>query len=150
MFLSWMSNSILLFFTSGRLPDGGQVVTIERDVERADRHFGLLDAAQDFGQALRQRHAAAHDADQSEVGDSVVFLHDLVGQPNQGALDFGSGEDLRFFAKIGRGGGGFGHAARIIRKAEPNEQMRAGSMGPITGIRAVCQTSKRPALRPPP
>ena len=90
----------MLFFTSGAVANGGEIVTIKRDVERADRYFGFLDAAQNLRQPLRQRHAPAHDADQTEVGDAIILFHDLVRQPNQGALDFGSGEDLRFLAEV--------------------------------------------------
>ena len=85
----------------GPVADGGEVVAIEGDVERADGHFGLLDAAQDLRQALRQRHAAAHDADQPEIVDAVVLLDDLVREPDDGALDFGGGHDLRFLAQVG-------------------------------------------------
>ena len=87
--MSWMSNSIVLFVHFRAMPDGREIVAIQRDVERADRDVGFFDASQDLGQPLRQRHAAAHDADQSEVGDAIVFFDDLVRQPDQGALDFG-------------------------------------------------------------
>ena len=79
---------------------GGKVVTIKGDVERSHRHLGFLDAAQDLGQALGQRHPPAHDAYQSQVGDAVVLLDDFVGQSHQSTLNFRGGKNLRFLAKV--------------------------------------------------
>ena len=102
----------------GTMADRGKVVAIEGDVERSDRHFGLLDAAQDLGQPLRQRYSATLDADETEVGDAIVLLDNLVRQANQGALDFGGGKDLRFLAQVRRTCRRNCHAVRIIRKAQ--------------------------------
>ena len=55
----------------------------------------LLDSPQDLRQTLRQRDATTHDADQSEIVSAVVLLDDLVGEPNNGAIDFRGGHDLR-------------------------------------------------------
>src|SRR5208283_4896886 len=49
---------------------------------------------------------------------AIVFLHDFVCQPNQSTFDFRSGKDLRLLTEVGRPGGGFRHAARIIREAQ--------------------------------
>src|SRR5215471_8896511 len=62
----------------GPMPDSGKVVPIERDVERADGDGSLFNPTQDLSQALSQRHAAALDADQTEIVGAVVLLDDLM------------------------------------------------------------------------
>ena len=136
------------------MADGGEIVAIERDVEGADRDCGFFDASQDLRQPLRQRHAAPHDADQSEVGDAIVFFDDLMRQPNQGALDFGCRQDLRFLAEISGLDGGLGHAVRIIRKAQAGEQPLPGALCPsaresvIIGIPAFRPDMEAPSAPP--
>ena len=88
----------LALFHFRTMAHGGKVSTIQRDIERAHRDLGFLDAAQELGQALRQGHAPPHDPDQAEVGDAVILLDDLVRQPNQGPFDLGSGKNLAFLA----------------------------------------------------
>src|SRR5271157_3132607 len=100
------------------MTDRREIVAVERDVQRAHRHFGFLDASQHLCQPLRQRHTAAHDSHQPEIRDAIVFLHDFVCQPNQSTFDFRSGKDLRLLPEVGRAGGSFHHAARIIREAQ--------------------------------
>ena len=46
---------------------GGEVVAVEIDIEDADRDHALLEGFDLRGQPLRQRHAAAADADEGEL-----------------------------------------------------------------------------------
>ena len=77
--------------------DFGKIVAIQRDVQRADRHFHAVDAAHGLRDALRQRHAAPANSDQRQVLGAAAFFHDFVRQPLQRAVDFRSGHQLRFF-----------------------------------------------------
>ena len=76
---------------------GGKVIAVEVDIENSgvDRRF--LDSADEVTQALRQRYPATLDAYESQVLTAVIFLDDLVRQPNQRALDFRSRHDAGFF-----------------------------------------------------
>jgi hypothetical protein len=76
---------------------GGKVVAVEVDIENAgiDRRF--LDTADQVTQPLRQGHPATLDADQPQVLTAIVFLDDLVRQPNQRALDFRCRHDAGLF-----------------------------------------------------
>ena len=76
-----------------RLPDDRtrsdrlQVVAIERDVERALWHVGLL-AFDDRGYDLRRElNAAALNADDDEIVRAVVQLDDLVGHAPQRSIE---------------------------------------------------------------
>ena len=64
-----------------------QVVAIERDVERPDRHLGAADAGHQRGQAPRERHTAPLDADERQFLDAARPLEDLVGNARQRATD---------------------------------------------------------------
>src|SRR5215471_12032437 len=75
----------------------GQVVAVESDVERADRDLDTVNAAHGAGNALCERHAATADADQGQAAGAATFFDDLVRQALQGAVDFGSRHQLRFF-----------------------------------------------------
>ena len=77
--------------------DGGEIVAIERDIERADGHFHVRESFDRFREALRQRNAAAAHADQRDICRAAAFFHDFMGQPLQGAIDFFGGEQLPFF-----------------------------------------------------
>ena len=134
------------------MPDGREIVAIERNVQGADRHGGFFDASQNLCQPLRQRHTAPHDADQSKVGDAIVLFDNLMRQPDQGALDFRCRQDLRFLAEIRGLDGGLGHAVRIIRKPKPRSNPAPAQCVPaqrsmIIGIPAACRTSRPPARR---
>jgi len=97
-------------FDDGARTGGGEVVAVEADVEDSGVDGGLLDGLDELGEALGERHAAALDADEAEVGAAVVALDDLVGEANEGALDLGGGHEAALLAKAGIGGrlSGFG------------------------------------------
>ena len=88
MFLPAIGNPISALLHHRLRPQRGEVVAIQSDVQRADRHRRLFDPCDHLPQALRQRHPAPADAHQSEVVGAIVFLDDFVDQPNQGALNF--------------------------------------------------------------
>src|SRR5271155_2632689 len=60
--------------------DGGKIVAVERDVYGADRNFHAGEIFDGFGEAFRERNAAAAHADQREVFGAAAFFHDLMGQ----------------------------------------------------------------------
>jgi len=64
-----------------------QVITVKGDVQDADRYglaFDLFDLA---GNPLRQRHAAALDANQADIFQALVAFEDFMGDPGQGPVD---------------------------------------------------------------
>src|ERR1700683_1623763 len=65
-----------------------KVVAVEVNIEDAGIDRLLRDASNQMPQANGKRHAATLDADQPQVMGSIIFLNDLVRQPNQRALDF--------------------------------------------------------------
>ena len=77
--------------------DLGKVIAIQRDVEGADGYVDAVDAAHGARDALGERHSAAADADESKALCAPAFLHNLVGQALQGAVDLSRGHQLRFF-----------------------------------------------------
>ncbi|GMA85112.1 hypothetical protein GCM10025868_03620 [Angustibacter aerolatus] len=64
-----------------------QVVAVHRDVERAPGHLGALDVGDPAGQPLRERDAAARDAQQHQALGTAVVLDHLVGDAREHALD---------------------------------------------------------------
>jgi hypothetical protein len=50
-----------------------------------------------FGQALRQRHAAAANSDQRQICGPAAFFHDFVRQTLQRPVHFFGGKQLAFF-----------------------------------------------------
>ena len=46
----------------------------------------------------------APDAHQAQIGGAIVFLHDFVGQPHQGALDFRLRHELSLLVLVCRTG----------------------------------------------
>ena len=65
----------------------GEVVTIEADVQLAQRHLRAFDCLDFVGQALREQVAARDDADEREVVRALVGLEDLMRDARQRALD---------------------------------------------------------------
>jgi hypothetical protein len=59
------------------------IVTVEGDVEAAARDGALFELADQAGHPAGQRDAARPDADQHDVLDAAVPLHDLVGHPRE-------------------------------------------------------------------
>jgi len=68
-------------------PDGvvHQVVAVQRDVKRPDRHVLAGDLLELGGQADRDRDAARAHADERQAVDAPVALHDLVRDPGERA-----------------------------------------------------------------
>ena len=56
-----------------------QVVPVQGDVERADRHVDALEGADAGGQPAGQRGAAGRDAEDDGVAGTAGLLQDLVG-----------------------------------------------------------------------
>ena len=81
--------------------DGGEVVAIEIDVENADRNGAVFERLDLGGQALRQRNAAAADADEGQLVEVFGLFQDFVRQPDQRAVDLGGAHELGFFAGQG-------------------------------------------------
>jgi hypothetical protein len=48
------------------------------------------------GQPLRDRHAAAADADEDKIGGTTIALHDLVRDAGQGPAQLIGAEDAAF------------------------------------------------------
>jgi len=65
----------------GARPDGLQIVTIERDVERARGDLGGLAVLDRRHDLRRELDSAALNADDDEILGAVVELNDLVGHP---------------------------------------------------------------------
>src|SRR5271170_4437105 len=59
--------------------DGGKIVAIQSDVNRANRDFHAGEIFDGFRQALGERNAAAADSDQREVIGAATFFHDFMG-----------------------------------------------------------------------
>ena len=59
------------------------VVAVEGDVERADRHRDALDLLDGRRQALGDRQTPGVEADEEDVAGAVVALDDLVGDPGE-------------------------------------------------------------------
>src|SRR3984957_16791480 len=97
---------------------GRKVVAVEVDIENPGIDGGLLDAANQVTQTLRQGNSATLDTHQPQVLTAVVFFDDLVRQPNQRALDFRCRHDAGFFPQHwSRSGFCFAHncSGRMIR-----------------------------------
>ena len=65
----------------------GEVVTVDADVELAERHLRALDLLDLLSQALGEQIAARDDADEREVVRALVGLEDLMRDAHQRALD---------------------------------------------------------------
>ena len=108
--------------------DRAEVVAIEIDVEDADRHCCAFPGLRSSCQPLRQRNAAAADADEGEPIQVLGLFQDFVRQPDQRAVDLGCAHELRFFAgkrhiapkdNVARKqhGAGWAEARRRVRQA---------------------------------
>ena len=76
-----------------------QIVAVECDVQRSDRHgaFRLLDELTD---ALGQRHAAALNADQQQVFHALVVLDDLMRNALDGTAHRRFVHNVSLFAEL--------------------------------------------------
>ena len=91
------SNFLFLHHRLGT--QSGEVVPIERDVQCAYRHFGILNPSDDLTQPFGQRYAAAANSDQAQSGYPTVLFHNFVGEPHQCTFNFRCGHQLRFLVK---------------------------------------------------
>ena len=83
----------------------GEIVAIQIDIQDAHRDFALFERFDLAGQALRQRNAAAADADESQPVELFGLFQDFVRQPDQRPIDLGGAHELGFFARKGHMGG---------------------------------------------
>src|ERR1039457_2627386 len=81
-----------------------QIVAIQVDVEDAHRDFPVFQALDLRRKPLRQRNAAAPDANKGELIQIFRLLQDLVSQPYQGPVDLRGAHELCFFARDGHKG----------------------------------------------
>ena len=94
----------------GLLGDEREVVAVERDVERPDRHGRALVLGDGVGDAAGERDAPALDPDEQQAVGAGLLLDDLVGEPDRRAADLVRGHDLTaahrsFPASLGLVGG---------------------------------------------
>lgn len=80
---------------------GGEVVTIELDIEGPGFDGALFDVGDQFAEALGERSPAALDADQGQVFAAVAFFDNFVGEAHQGALNLGGGHQPALDAQGG-------------------------------------------------
>src|SRR6185437_15467514 len=79
-----------------------EVVTIEADVEHAHVDGLALDGLDELADTLRERNAAALNADEADVGRAIVALDDLMRETDEGALDLRRGHEAALLAEAGR------------------------------------------------
>jgi hypothetical protein len=70
-----------------RVSDARQVVAVERDIDRAERHVDALVGPDGGLDARRQRVATRADTDDGETGEVTVALDDLVRDTRDGPAD---------------------------------------------------------------
>ena len=92
------------------LSDEREVVAVERDVERPDRHLGALVLEDRGSDPSCQRHATALDADEQQPVGARLLLDDLVRQADRRATNLVRGHDpasahRSFPASLGHTGG---------------------------------------------
>src|SRR5579862_86239 len=68
--------------------DSGKIVTVERNVQGAQRDRFLLNSFDHLAEALGKENAATANADDRQVLGAIIFLDDFVNQPDQSTLDF--------------------------------------------------------------
>ena len=82
----------------GLVADRRQIVAVEIDIEDADRNGALLQRLDLPGQPLRQRNAAAADADERQCVQVPALFQNLVRQTDQRTVDLARAHELRFQA----------------------------------------------------
>ena len=97
--------------TIGLRPDGREVVTVERDVEDAERHLDALQPPDLVGERLGERHAAGADADQDQPRCPLVLLQDLPRHAPHDAIHLARVEKLARALRVGLGQGGLRESA---------------------------------------
>jgi hypothetical protein len=79
-----------------------QVVPVERDVERADRHVEALESVDAGGQPAGQGNTAGRDAEQDRAGRSGGLLEDLVRYPVDHPVQVGGGKNSFTVVRLAR------------------------------------------------
>src|ERR1700722_18457371 len=59
-------------------PERGEIVSIESDIEGADRNLFLLDLLNHFAEPFSDRNSAAANSHQSQVFESAIFFKNFV------------------------------------------------------------------------
>src|SRR5687768_6243907 len=77
----------------------GEIVAIERDVERADREVAAVNLRDLRDEAMGERDAPGPQADERDVGTAGVLLEDLVRDAGEGAVESGFVENLGFLSE---------------------------------------------------
>ena len=80
---------------------GAEIVAIQVDIQNADRNLAILERLDFRGQPLRQRNAAAANADERELIEVLGLLQNLVREADQRPIDLGRAHELGFFAGEG-------------------------------------------------
>src|SRR5262249_29077758 len=100
-----------------------EVVTVERDVQRADRQRGAVDASDLLGEPLGQGDAPRAQADERHVLGAVVLLEDLVRDASQSTVEGRFVEDFGFLAEL--------------RRATAHFRSLRASLGPLKGVHRI-------------
>src|SRR6266566_4956239 len=84
-FFTLYGKTYFRFLHHGLRSQRRKVVTIERDIERADGNLLLFDLLNHLPQPFGDGDAATADSDQSQAVDTTVFFQDFVSEPHQRA-----------------------------------------------------------------
>jgi len=83
-----------------RVADTRQIVTVEGDIDRAERKIDAFVRAYGLANARRERIAARANPDDREKGEIAVALDDLVRDPRDGAADVLRTEQRSYLALL--------------------------------------------------
>src|SRR5262249_48595377 len=103
---------------------GGEVVAVKGDIQSTDGDRLLFNLLDQTGQTVGQRDATALDADQHQVFHAVIFFHDLMGQADEGTLNFRARHEAPFDVQVGESSGGRIHNHRMISEGGAMRQPR--------------------------
>ena len=87
--------------TTGLISTVREIVAVQIDIQNADRNLAVFERLDLGGQALRQRHAAAADADEGELVQILGLFQNFMRQPDQRPVDLRGAHELGFFAREG-------------------------------------------------
>src|SRR5487761_911053 len=79
---------------NGLRRDGGKIVAVESNVERAHRNFRLGRRADGFREALSERDTATANSDERQILCASRFFDDFMRQTFEGAANFVRGHEL--------------------------------------------------------
>ena len=121
-----------------------EVVAVQRHVERADGRALVLEGRDEVGQPRGQRHAAALDADEHEIGGAGVRFDDLVRQAVERAAYAVAVEHRATIRLRRRGGVGLasGGGASVRHNKPSHEKGRVGA--PCIWLRVGARASLCP------